>query len=106
MVGIYDIDSSCQAKSGISPQIINPKSWQKFTLEKRYNLFVLDHADSITRYNIDADTLKKTIKISSWDSTIHGNLDYIPLDSNCWLFEGQFGQDSLIQIPKIPAACR
>jgi hypothetical protein len=95
MVGIYEIDTTYVIRSGISPQIINPKSWKKFTIEKRNALFVLDQGDSIVKYNIDVDTLKKSIKMASWDNAMEGTLRYLPLDSAYWLFEGHFGQDSL-----------
>jgi hypothetical protein len=68
--------------------------WNQFTIEKNGAFFVLFH-DSMSYYNMQADTLNKLIKIISWDSSFNGELHYQKMDSARWMFEGTCGKDSL-----------
>jgi hypothetical protein len=95
LVGIHEIDTSNRTRAGISTKLNNPKMWIKFSIEQGGRFYALFPDGSVSDYTLELDTLKKIIKITSWDSSFNGKLHYRNIDSANWLFEGTNGLDSL-----------
>ncbi len=90
--GIHEIDSIGYTRYRST---LNPGSWKKFTIEQGNVSHVLLPGDSVLELAMDADTLTRSIRLRTTDSSVKVNLSYRKLDSAAWEFEGFSGKDSI-----------
>jgi uncharacterized membrane protein YphA (DoxX/SURF4 family) len=94
--GIYEIKAFSRNRENVPPVTTDKFRWKKFTIQKTGYASIQFMNDSSMRYKITADSISKSLTISSWnDSTFNSKLYYIISSPGEFVFKGTCNNDSI-----------
>lgn len=94
--GIYEIKTFSRNGQNVPPVTTDQFRWKKFTIQNTGYASIQFMNDSSMRYQITADSISRSLTISSWnDSTFYSKLYYTISRPGKFVFKGTCNNDSI-----------